>query len=397
LILFPIIPIYLNKTKNTFAFLLFLSADLTMPIPTLLDFKLNPVDFNRLFGFGNTMLILLITCGLGEICIKSGLTQSSQGVYPSLTGPPSVYVRSGYTPLLTILRKSGQFLRNKSLYLTYATLFCLSPFSGFLVGAFISPKLYLDNKYTEVALNKLRNIHSPKDFFNILAEINNDSLQAKNTFNNKYKKETLFFITNGKPKDVAISSIPAIPVYSGVYTLVPSMSWGLKGQLYSGFDNIYPTIISTLDPHLLDELNVKWIAYDEVSKEKLSMETKMFLSNSNIFMLAYKNYIMPDQEKELLYEIYHVEDLTACLKNIPRMTGWILVNKDGFPIEITQKLYSNISLFSSESNALQYLKKLQRQHQRLKNLLITAQPILIKTTKEQLAQSGLKIELEEKG
>ena len=36
----------------------------------------------------------------------AGLTQSSQGWCPSLTGPPSVYVLSGHQPLLTILRKS---------------------------------------------------------------------------------------------------------------------------------------------------------------------------------------------------------------------------------------------------------------------------------------------------
>ena len=67
IILFPIAIIYLIKTKNNLGYLLFLSAACTMPIPTIVNFKLNPVELVRLFAFGNVILILLIICGISYL------------------------------------------------------------------------------------------------------------------------------------------------------------------------------------------------------------------------------------------------------------------------------------------------------------------------------------------
>ena len=53
------------------------------------------------------LLVDLFICFVLVFLTYSGLTQSSQGWCPSLTGPPSVYVCSGHQPLLTILRKSS--------------------------------------------------------------------------------------------------------------------------------------------------------------------------------------------------------------------------------------------------------------------------------------------------
>lgn len=356
LLLVPVILIYLLKHKDKLALLLFLCAALTMPIPTILEFKLNPVDFNRLFGFGNTTLILLITCTLG------------------------------------ILFKG--FIKNKMVVLAYVISFCLSPLAGFILGIVFSPQIYMHKEFINFTADKLRNVSSPKDFLKKYIEINKEALRAKYSFQNKYKNEIAFFNKNGKSNDVAISSIAGIPVYSGVYTLIPSMMYGLKGQIYSSFDNIYPTIISTLDPHLLTEFNIKWVAYDELSKNKLSQETLNFLNNKKIFILKYKNYIEPEFGEKVLYEIYHANDLD--LEKYPRKTGWILVNKEGSPIEILENLNQNISLFHLEKDALKYLKTLQKENHKLKNNLITAQPIIIKTTQQQLVESGLTAKLEER-
>lgn len=358
LFLFPIILIYLKKQKNTFAMLLFLCTALTMPIPLIFEFKLNPVDFNRLFGFGNTMLILLITCGLGLLF--------------------------------------NNFIKSKIIVVAYIIFFCLSPLSGFISGVLLSPQIYLHKQFTDLALDKLKDSQSIKDLFKQYVEINKEAFRAKYSFQNKYKNEIAFFNKNGKSNDVAISSIPGIPVYSGIYTLIPSMMYGLKSQIYSSFDNIYPTIISTLDPHLLNEFNIKWVAYDELSKSKLSKETLGFLNNKKIFTLMYKGYIEPGPQEKVLYEIYHVSKLQNCLKEYPRQIGWILVNKEGSPIEILEKLNNSISLFYLEKDALAYLNKLHKEKSDLKNKLITAQPVIIKTTQEQLLQSGLNIKLEER-
>ncbi|GEM_PF-1922468 len=358
LILLPIVFIYLIKHKEKLSLLLFLSAALTMPLPLLFDFKLNPVDFNRLFGFGNIMLILLITVGIHSLF--------------------------------------SNIFQIKSVTLLYIFLFCFSPLCGFIVGTAFSPQIYLHPHFTKQAIQKLQEAHSLNRFISKFIEINKDAIIAKNAYREKYKNEIAFFSKNGKPKDVAVSSIQGIPIYSGVYTLIPSMTYGLKGQIYSSFDNIHPTIISTLDPHLISELNVKWVAYDEISKSKLNKDVQALLNNKDLFKLAYSNYIIPESNKTVFYEIFHIEDLSGLIKEQKRKTAWILVNKDGFPIEITGMLYPSISLFPSERNTLYYLKELHMLHPNLKNELITAQPIIIETTKQQLKESGLNIQLEEK-
>ncbi|OGI18789.1 MAG: hypothetical protein A3B68_06040 [Candidatus Melainabacteria bacterium RIFCSPHIGHO2_02_FULL_34_12] len=358
LILLPVVIAYLIKYKNSFALLLFLCSATTMPLPLVFDFKLNPVDFNRLFGFGNTMLVMLISCGLGLM-------------YPSL-------------------------FKKKTIIAVYLIVFCFSPLSGFIFGSVFSPQIYLHPHFRQEAFKTLKNSNSIQDLVKNYIKINKMAIKAKNAYLDKFKNEIEFFKNNAKSGDVAISSLAGIPVYAGVYALIPSMTYGLKAQIYSNFDNIHPTIISTLDPYLLSELNVKWVAYDEISKSILKKETRDLLDNKKIFSPVYKSLIMPEPDKEVIYEIFHVEDLSEVLKSIKRNTGWILLNKEGFPLEITAMLYPNISLFSEERDALNYLKQLHSQHHELKNQLITAQPIVIDITRKQIEQSGLNIKLEEK-
>ncbi|MBI2996268.1 MAG: hypothetical protein HYY52_06125 [Candidatus Melainabacteria bacterium] len=357
LLLIPLICIYLRIHKDELSKLLIIASALTMPLPLLLEFKLNPVDFNRLFVFGNIMLVLIGTIALCKII---------------------------------------NIHKNKILILMYAGFMCLSSILGLILGTLYSPKLYLDTQFTQNALKKLSSSNSLTDFIKKSISVNKDALKVKYYFINKYKKETDFFKQNGDSGDVAISSIPGISIYSGVYTLIPSMMYGLKGQIYSSFDNIYSTIISTLDPHLLHELNVKWIGFDELSKSKLSKETFDLLSNNKIFMPVYKNKIRPEENTELFYEIYHVEDLQPYIEATSRKTGWILVNKDGSPIEIIKNIDPNISLFSTEKKALAYLKEIHQKYPKTNNELITAQPIVISITEQQLKENMLSINLEMK-
>ena len=277
LFLLPVIFIYLKNTRNKLALLFFLCAALTMPLPIFFTFKLNPVDFNRLFGFGNTMLILLIT----------------SGIY-------SIY---------------SNFFKKKILIFTYLLLFTLSPFSGFIIGALFTPRIYLDIKFSDSVLGDLKHVSSFNDFLKWYKEINLSAYLKKYNFVNKYKTEIDFLRKNSKPGDVAISSIPGIPIYAGVYALIPSKLYGFKDLLYSEFDSIYPAVLSTLDLHLLNELNVKWIGYDDIAVKSLLPESKELLKNHKIFTAEYKNTVKQENNTELSYELYRVSDLSDLLKN----------------------------------------------------------------------------------
>lgn len=363
LILLPIAIIYLIKEKNLFSILLFLSSILIIPIPFIFDFKMNPVDFNRLIPFGNTMLIFLITCGIGSLF--------------------------------------KNFFQNKLFALTYIMCFSLSSLTAFILGTIFPPQIYFDRKFADHSFTEFRKVKSVGDALKTYLKLNKEVIVKKYEFQNKHKQEIDFYLKTTKPKDVAISSVVNLPLFAGVYTLVPSGYYGLKEQIYSKFDNIYTTIISTLDPYLLKELNVKWVAYDEISKSNLSKEVLSFLNDKTFFELRYNSILKLNpktkakfKKEKVLYEIYRVKNLEEAIKWTPRQTGWILLDRNGFPLEITKKLNENIKVHKTEKKALQYLKYLMAKNPEIKKEFIIAQPVVIKVVEEQLRQAQLNAMLE---
>ena len=317
-----------------------------MPVPVLIDFKLNPVELVRLFAFGNTMLILLITCGTAFL----------------------------YKP----------FIKNNLLIISYVIVFCLSPFSQLIFGAVFSPYVYYNKLLTQKIHNDLQKIKSPNELISYLNSYNKEMPLIKNRIINTYKTELEFFGLQSKPTDVALSAIHQIPSYTGVYSLIPARTLVYWDQLYSSHNTLYETTFSTLDPYLLKELNIKWLLINPELKNKLPKETQDVLNNPNIFSLA---FISPNK-----LEIYHVNDLGNILET-SRKTAWMLVNKDGYPVSSSE---NKIVLFPSLKETLKELKFLQTKNPILKKQLITAQAIIIQSLEKQLADTMLGINLEKR-
>jgi hypothetical protein len=347
LFLFPIALIYLIKTKNRLAYLLFLSAAMTMPVPVLIDFKLNPVELVRLFAFGNTMLILLITCG-------------------------TVFL---YKP----------FIKNNLLIISYIIVFCLSPFSQLIFGAIFSPHIYSNKPLVQTLCNDLGKIKSPIELILYIKGYSDYIHPIKDRIINSYKSEIELFKLQAKPKDVALSVIHEIPAYAGVYSLIPARRLIYWDQLYSSHNTLYETTFSTLDPYLLKELNIKWLLINPELKSKLPKETQDILNNPTIFSIA---FVSPNK-----ITIYRVNDLENILKTSLRETAWMLINKDGYPVSSGE---NKIALFSSLKDALTELKSLQSTNPVLKKQLITAQAIIIQSLEKQIADTKLNIKVEKR-
>ncbi|MBI3591592.1 MAG: hypothetical protein HY094_09490 [Candidatus Melainabacteria bacterium] len=347
IILLPITIIYLIRTKNLFALLLFFSALSTMPIPTILELKIVPIDMNRFFGFGQVILVLLLTCGIGTLF--------------------------------------KNFLQNWLLKIIYIILLSTSPLLGLLYFA-LSPKpLYSVPSLTQGIYKSIKekDIKKLGEFIDYL----------KDRQFGKYKTEIEFLKKNSKPNDVAISSHLEAPVYAGVYTIIPPGTSLYKDVVFPKVDNIYQTIFSTLDPYLLHEFNVKWIILDNNFKSNLSKDIQEKLNDSQLFMLEYKS--VPPSEDETS-EIYHVSNLNALLKNLPRKTAWVLVNMSGQPIEITYLRSNKISLFPSSKEAILYLKSLHSSHPELKKELIMTRVVPIEVVEKQLNETNSNIVLEKR-
>ncbi len=350
LFLFPIALFYLFKTKNRLAYLLFLSAATTMPIPIIIDFKLNPVELVRLFAFGNTMLIMLITCGI------------------------------------TLLYKP--FIKNNFLILSYVIAFCLSPLSQLFFGAVFSPHVYSNKPLVQTICDDLNKLKSPIDLIKYLKSYSEYMHLSKNKIKDTFKTEMEFFKLQSKPKDVALSIIHEIPAYTGVYSLLPSRRLIYWEQLYSSHNTLYETVFSTLDPFLLKELNIKWILLNQELKIKLPKETLDILNNPNIFSLA---FVSPNK-----LEIYRVNDLENTLQTSVRKTAWMLVNKDGYPVSSGTSGEGKIILFPALKDTLKELKSLQSKNPILKKQLITAQAVIIQSLEKQITDTKLTVKLEKR-
>lgn len=351
-ILFPLALIYLFKTKNKFAILLFSCAATTMPLPLVFDFKANPVDLNRLFCFGNSIIILLICC-----CTVT---------------------------VFQHLIKSRLFIP------VYLTAFCLSPLAGLFSATIFTPFVYSDKIFTQELFSNLQTVNSIDELRELFKQLNTHVLNYKYKPFNEYKEELDFLKSNSKPLDVAISSFTDLPIYSGIYSLIPAGKWLYKDIVYSSYDSIYLTAITTLDPHLLHELNIKWVVLSTKSKDALSLETKELLHDSQIFNLV---FIGGEKLSGQKYEIYHVNDLTKHINEVKRKTAWILVNKYGQPIEISEQIRTYLSLLPSSKDALFELKALYKIKPALKKQLITAQATIIQNLEDQIKKSNLNIEL----
>lgn len=350
LFLFPIAIIFLLKTKNRLAYLLFLSIVVTMPVPVIIDFKLNPVELVRLFAFGNTMLIMLITCGTA------------------------------------LLYKS--FLKNNFLIILFVLVFCLSPISQLLAGAIFSPHIFSNKPLVQAVQNDLSKINSPGGLFSYLKNYGEYMKVSKTKVITTYKSEIDFLKLQSKPQDVALSIIHEIPAYIGIYSLLPSRRLIYWDQLYSSYNTLYETTFSSLDPFLLNELNVKWILINNELKNKLPKQTLDILKNSDIFNLK---FISPNG-----IEIYHVNNLKSLLKASPRITAWMLINRNGFPVSSGNNGESKILLFSSLRDALIELKTLQKASPALKKQLISVQAVIIQSLEKQIIDSNLSIKLEKR-
>lgn len=359
LFLLPIALIYLIKSKNMFAILLFLCAALTMLVPLIFNFKINPVDLNRFFSFGNSILIILITCGIGTL-------------YKFI-------------------------FQNKLLLALYIIAFCTSPLGELISSTIFTPYVTVSKTFVQAMENELKTVKSISDFQSFLNKVNSTALKNRSGLRDFYKDEITFLKSHSKPREVAISNLFDLTAYAGIYTLIPSKRLLYKDLMYSTYDSIYPTVFSTLDPYLLNELNIKWILLDKAYKNDLATEAKNKLANKEIFTLVYVSNKDNESTDKKQIEIYHVNEIKDLQVDYVRKTAWLLLDENGQPIiELISPQESKIHLFSSSRNALLYLKDLYGTNPNFKKKLITAQAIPINSLEEQITRNKLNIALDKR-
>lgn len=352
LLLIPIAIVYLIKSKNLFSFILFSCALFTMPAPTIIDFKANATDLNRLFCFGNSMLILLITCGLGSLL--------------------------------------KDFYKNKLVTFTYIFCLCLSPVSQLILGVLFTPNIFSERTFSQEVFNGFKKVHNYSDLIQMYKDFNNLNLIIKNGISYEYAKEIDFLHKISKPGDLVLSSIPELPFYAGLYSLTPPGKFIYQDIIYSTNDSVFLNTFNTLNPHLLKELNIKWILINNTDKIAFPEEIKQLLNNKDLFESTY----LSKSSKDTWIEIFKVKDLNNKINNYKQTTSWILINRSGEPIEISFLKKNNISLFKSFRSALFSLNQLMRIDPTLKKERITVKLVIDKELEKYIEVNRLNLVLQ---
>ncbi|MBI1858083.1 MAG: hypothetical protein HYR97_03100 [Candidatus Melainabacteria bacterium] len=357
LFLLPVAIYYVVKTKNIFAVLLALSVISTMPIPPIIDFKLNPVELVRLFAFGNNIIILFIILGLNLII--------------------------------------QNLMKNKILLVCILIGFCTSPIAQLISGIVFTPQVFANKMLVERMIFDFKNTSSFGECISYYKALDKFLKDSKDLTENNFKNEIEYLKAYSKPGEAALSSHFQFPAFGGRYSYIPPRKFIYWDQLYSGFNSLHHTSFTTLDPFLLDELKIKWVIIDENFKSTLSSEILDRLNNKDLFELKYSNTVF-NRPFGKTFEIYYVKDHTQYLEENDRLTAWVLVNKQGQLFEIVNLSTNKISFFGHKNDALTYFSKIQKQKTDLGKVLITAQPIVLNTFENELKNSNFEILIDKK-
>ena len=333
-VLFPLSILYLVKSKNDLAIFLFLTGFLTFPIPLFMEYRLNPVEFNRLFSFGNSIFILLITCSI-------------------------FYLKVPFKRWFVI---------------AYVILLTLTPVSNLVLSAVISPYVSFNKSFTQALFNGLKELNSPIDIVNQLRNLYKVQKHLKQQAMPLEREDIVFLKRKNKPLEMAISNHSSVPLYAGMYTLTPARKYIYKDLMYSSFDSTYSTVFKSLDEEILRELNIKWILMftndqyhpDETFYRTLSgLSEKVFDGEMNL---------PPNQKGKV--EIFHIREFGEVPHPKERRVAWVLSDSNGGAAEMSLLGQKKITLFPTSKDARHYLRK-EFDKKVLNKQTVTSQLIMI--------------------
>ena len=333
-ILFPFSLLYLFKSRNNLAILLFLMGFLTLPIPLFVEYRLNPVEFNRLFSFGNSICILLITCSI----FYFGLSLKRWFI------------------------------------IAYVILLTLTPVSDLMLSAVVSPYVSFNKSFTQAFLDGLREVRSPAEFVTHLKNLYEAQKDLKRQVMPLEREDIVFLKRNSKPLEVAISNHPSVPLYAGTYTLIPGRKYVYKDLMYTSFDSIYNTTLKSLDQEILRELNIKWILMFTSDKHR---PTEAFYSSiSGLSDKVFEKEMNLPQNQKGKIEIFHISEFEEIPDRGERRVAWVLCDKNGGAAEMSLLGEKKITLFSTSKDARNYLQK-RLKKEVLNKETVTSQLIVI--------------------
>jgi hypothetical protein len=352
-VLFPLSVLYLVKSKNNFAILLFLMGILTFPIPLFIEYRLNPVEFNRLFSFGNSIFILLITCRIFHFDLSF-----------------KRWFIVGYVFLLT-----------------------LTPVSDLVLSAVISPYVSFNKSFNQALLDGLKKVKSPIDFATQLRNLSKVQKDLKQQVMPLEREDIVFLKRQSRPLEVAISNHPSVPLYAGTYTLIPGGKYVYKDLMYTSFDSIYRTVFKSLDPEILRELNVKWILM--FTSETYHPDEAFYSSIVHISDKVFEKEMDLLQNRKGKVEIFHVREFDKFPGHKERRAAWVLTDKNGGAAEMSVLGKKKITLFSTSKDARNYLKK-EFKKGVLNRATVTSQLIVIDELKNIIEKSNPGVNIEKR-
>jgi len=352
-VLFPLTIIYLVKSKNNLGIFLFMMAVFTFPVPLFIEYRLNPVEFNRLFSFGNSIFILLITCGF----FYFGLSLKRWFI------------------------------------IAYIILLTFTPVSDLVVSAVISRYVSTNKSFNQALFDGLKEVRSAIDFATQLKNLYVVQKDLKQQVMPLERDDIVFLRRQSKPLEVAISNHPYDPLYAGTYTLIPGGKYVYKDLLYTSFDSIYSTVFKCPDKEILRELNIKWILM--FTSETYHPGEIFYRSIGHISDKVYEGEMNLPQNQKGKVEIFHIREFDKSPSHEERRVAWVLCDKRGRAAEMSLLGEKKITLFSTSKDARSYLKK-EFKKRVLNKETVTSQLIVIDELESLIKKSRLDVIIEKR-
>lgn len=250
------------------------------------------------------------------------------------------------------LKDKTKFFFNKWILNLLCFSVFLPPIFTLIMSSIFSPAIYLDHPYVEKVERSFKKLTENKDFNAFTLSINSylENFKKRMYLNETDIKVSEYLKSNSKLNQYGLSS-DSLP-----FDLIGLPCYAIRGSTLSRRMTFY-TLLRTLDPFLLDELNVKWFYVDSRTARHINLANIEDLLDNGFLRIVLS--VESSVIKGLNYKLCEFVNLKEYLKKNKRKTYWTIVryldidNIITFP-DVSGK--NAIYLFQSETQATDFIK-----------------------------------------
>lgn len=250
------------------------------------------------------------------------------------------------------LKDKTKFFFNKWILDSLCFVIFLPPVFALIMSSIFSPAIYLDHPYIEKIQFSFLKFFKDGDFSNLTKRVNKHLINFKKRL---YLNETDIKVANYLKANSTINDY-GVSADSLPFDLIGLPCYAIRGSSWSRRLSFY-TLVNTLDPFLLKELNIKWFYVDSRTARHIDLSNLNYLLNNGFLKIVLS--VESSVIKDLKYKLCVFSDLDNYIKNNKRKSYWTVVKYLDLDSIITFPDINRrnaIYLFQSEKQATDFVR-----------------------------------------